>query len=147
PELVPGVLDVRGQIVPRARLVLGRLDVVEDVVEVDLAQIAAPLGQRAREEVVETLVPELAHPVRLVLLRRAGVDALVRDAAAGPTSSFTPPATTRSASMSRPESVSSSTAIRGFSIAIWRISTRFFSPPENPSFRYRCASSRGIRRR
>ena len=53
----------------------------------------------------------------------------------GPTSSFTPPATTLSASMSSPESVSSSTAIRGFSIAICRISTRFFSPPEKPSFR------------
>ena len=37
--------------------------------------------------------------------------------------------------MSSPESVSSSTAIRGFSIAICRISTRFFSPPEKPSFR------------
>ena len=39
--------------------------------------------------------------------------------------------------MSSPESVSSSTAMRGFSIAICRISTRFFSPPEKPSFRYR----------
>ena len=45
--------------------------------------------------------------------------------------------------MSRPESVSSSTAIFGFSIAICRISTRFFSPPEKPSFRYLDASSRG----
>ena len=34
-----------------------------------------------------------------------------------------------------PESVSSSTAMRGFSIAICRISTRFFSPPEKPSLR------------
>src|SRR3954471_2777773 len=45
----------------------------------------------------------------------------------------TPSATVRSASMSRPESVSSSTATCGSSIAIWRISARFFSPPENPS--------------
>ena len=37
--------------------------------------------------------------------------------------------------MSSPESVSSRIAMRGFSIAIWRISTRFFSPPEKPSFR------------
>ncbi len=36
----------------------------------------------------------------------------------GETSDFTPSATTFSASMSRPESVSSSTAIRGLSIAI-----------------------------
>ena len=53
----------------------------------------------------------------------------------GPTSCCTPFATTFSASMSSPESVSSSTAIFGCSIAICRISTRFFSPPENPSFR------------
>ncbi len=31
----------------------------------------------------------------------------------------------------------------GLEHAIWRISTRFFSPPEKPSFRYRDASSRG----
>ena len=36
--------------------------------------------------------------------------------------------------MSRPESVSSRTASRGSRTAIWRISFRFFSPPENPSF-------------
>ena len=35
--------------------------------------------------------------------------------------------------MSRPESVSSSTARRGSSIAICRISLRFFSPPEKPT--------------
>ena len=37
--------------------------------------------------------------------------------------------------MSSPESVSSMTATSGFRIAIWRISQRFFSPPEKPSFR------------
>ncbi len=36
--------------------------------------------------------------------------------------------------MSRPESVSSRIANSGSSIAIWSISRRFFSPPENPSF-------------
>ena len=51
----------------------------------------------------------------------------------GPEKRLTPAATIRSASMSRPESVSSRTAIRGFSIAICRISSRFFSPPEKPS--------------
>ena len=39
--------------------------------------------------------------------------------------------------MSSPESVSSITAIAGLIISIWRISIRFFSPPENPSFRNR----------
>src|SRR4051812_2683387 len=52
-------------------------------------------------------------------------------------------ATVRSASMSRPESVSSSTAMRGSSSASWSISMRFFSPPEKPSFRYRLENSRG----
>ena len=47
----------------------------------------------------------------------------------------TPGETVFSASMSRPESVSSSTASRGFRSASWRISMRFFSPPLNPSFR------------
>ena len=51
----------------------------------------------------------------------------------GPTSELTPPATMRSASMSRPVSVSSRIAIRGFSIASWRTSMRLRSPPENPS--------------
>src|SRR5262245_43618193 len=44
-----------------------------------------------------------------------------------------PWATTRSSSMSRPESVSSRIASRGSSTASCRISFRFFSPPENPS--------------
>ena len=38
------------------------------------------------------------------------------------------------ASTSRPESVSSSMASFGSSMAIWNISLRFFSPPLNPSF-------------
>ena len=46
---------------------------------------------------------------------------------------FTPRATTFSASMSRPESVSSSSASVGSSTSICRISLRFFSPPEKPS--------------
>ena len=35
--------------------------------------------------------------------------------------------------MSRPESVSSRIASFGSSSAIWKISLRFFSPPEKPS--------------
>ena len=46
-----------------------------------------------------------------------------------------PLATMRSASMSRPESVSSRIARSGSRIAICMISLRFFSPPENPSLR------------
>jgi len=48
-------------------------------------------------------------------------------------SELIPAETTWSASMSRPESVSSSTASFGCSTASWRISRRFFSPPEKPS--------------
>ncbi len=50
---------------------------------------------------------------------------------------LTPAATIFTASTSRPESVSSMMAISGSSIAIWRISARFFSPPLNPSLMYR----------
>ena len=53
----------------------------------------------------------------------------------GARTSAMPWATVRSASMSRPLSVSSSTARSGSIIAICRISLRFFSPPEKPSLR------------
>src|SRR6266516_1755948 len=62
----------------------------------------------------------------------------------GPETRLTPSATMRRASMSSPESVSSRTASFGRSIASWRISIRFFSPPEKPSFRYRLENSFGI---
>jgi hypothetical protein len=60
---------------------------------------------------------------------------MMRKPRSSPRIAFTPSETIRSASMSRPESVSSSTANSGWSIASWRISARFFSPPEKPSFR------------
>src|SRR5438128_157672 len=37
-ELVPGVLDLRRQVLPGVGLLLGRADVIEDVVEVDLGE-------------------------------------------------------------------------------------------------------------
>ena len=40
--------------------------------------------------------------------------------------------------MSRPESVSSRMHSFGSSTAIWKISLRFFSPPEKPSLTERC---------
>ena len=82
PELVPRVLDVGGQVLPGGGLLLGRLDVVVDVVEVDPGEVGAPARHRPREEVVEALVPELPHPLRLVLVLRDGLDDLVRDASA-----------------------------------------------------------------
>ena len=61
--------------------------------------------------------------------------------------SLTPAATTLSASMSRPESVSSRMARSGSRIAICRISLRFFSPPEKPSLRNRSANDGSMSRR
>src|SRR5919106_2751996 len=69
---------------------------------------------------------------------------MMRTPISGPAKRLTPSATIRRASMSRPESVSSSTASWGLSIASWRISIRFFSPPEKPSFRYRLEKSFGM---
>ena len=43
--------------------------------------------------------------------------------------------------MSRPLSVSSRMASFGSSIAIWKISLRFFSPPEKPTLTARCSRS------
>src|SRR6478752_10441103 len=57
---------------------------------------------------------------------------------------LTPSETTRSASTSRPESVSSRTAIFGLSSSIWRISWRFFSPPLKPSLTLRSAKAGSI---
>ena len=51
----------------------------------------------------------------------------------GPRRALTLSETILRASISRPESVSSIKAISGSSRAIWRISARFFSPPEKPS--------------
>ena len=59
---------------------------------------------------------------------------------------LTPSETTLSASTSRPESVSSRIAIFGWSSSIWRISWRFFSPPEKPSLTLRSAKAGSILR-
>ena len=53
---------------------------------------------------------------------------------------FTPSATMRIASTSSPESVSSRMESLGSNTAIWKISLRFFSPPEKPSLTERLAS-------
>ena len=46
--------------------------------------------------------------------------------------------------MSSPESVSSRMHRRGSSTAMWKISFRFFSPPENPSLTGRLSSPSSI---
>ena len=72
---------------------------------------------------------------------------MISTPSSGPTSSFTLSATSFSESMSRPESVSSRIAICGSRTASWRISLRFFSPPENPWFTYRCTIASSMPRR
>ena len=57
---------------------------------------------------------------------------------------LTPSETIRSASTSRPESVSSRIAILGLRSSICRISWRFFSPPENPSLTLRSEKAGSI---
>src|SRR5439155_4582391 len=82
PQPVPRVLDVGRQVLPRLGLLLGRPDVIEDVVEVDPAHVAAPPRQRPALEVVKRLQPELPHPLRLVLVRGDRLDDLLREPAA-----------------------------------------------------------------
>ena len=57
-----GVLDVVGHFVPRLALLFGGLDVVVDVVEVDAAEIGAPVRHRPLEIVLVRLQTELEHP-------------------------------------------------------------------------------------
>ncbi len=67
-ELVEGVLDVLGDVVPGLRGLLGGADEVVDVVVVDVGQHRrAPGGLRLGEEVLERLQAELEHPLGLVL--------------------------------------------------------------------------------
>ena len=82
-ELVPGVENLGRQVLPGVGLLLGRLDVVVDVLEVDPGEIGAPVRHGTREEVVERLVPELPHPVGLLLVLGDRLDDLVRDASPG----------------------------------------------------------------
>ncbi len=66
-ELVVGVLDVGGEVIPRLRLLLRRPDEVLDVVEVDAGQIGTPGRHRLAAEVLQALEPVLQHPLRLTL--------------------------------------------------------------------------------
>src|SRR5262249_44760365 len=74
-----GVLDVFGDLVPAAAVLLRGADEVVDVVEVDLVQIPAPLRGRAGLEVLERLQAEVAHPLRLVLVLGDRLDDLARE--------------------------------------------------------------------
>src|SRR5207247_490749 len=69
-EPVKGVLNVLRNLVPVLALLLGGLDVIEEVVEVDGAQVAAPGGHRLALEDRQRLQALLQHPRRFALARR-----------------------------------------------------------------------------
>src|SRR5258708_35935886 len=62
---------------------IGRLDVIEDVVEVDLGEVATPVGHGPLLEVAQRLQPEVEHPLRLVLDAGNLFDHIRRKAALG----------------------------------------------------------------
>src|SRR5215207_9817819 len=67
-QLLEGILDALGHVVPGAPLVLHRPDVVVDVVVVHLGEVAAPGGGRLLQERLQRLEAELEHPLGLVLM-------------------------------------------------------------------------------
>ena len=73
-QLVVGVLDVRRQLVPAGRLLLGGPDEVLDVLEIDAGQVRTPGGQRLAVEQLQALQPQVQHPVRLILQCRDVAD-------------------------------------------------------------------------
>ncbi len=79
---VVGVLDVRGQVVPASSLLLGRPDEVLDVLEIDAGQVRAPGGHRLAPEQLQTLQPQVQHPLRLILQGRDVPDDLLGQAPA-----------------------------------------------------------------
>ena len=79
-ELLVGALDRLREHVPVADLPLGGLDVVVDVVEVDAAEVGAPVGHGPAAEVAQRLEPVVAHPLGLALHPRHLVDDVVGQA-------------------------------------------------------------------
>ena len=82
-ELVVGVLDVLGEVLPRGRLLLAGADEVLDVVEVDARQVGAPGGHGLAVEELEALQAQVEHPLRLGLLRGDVAHDLLAEAALG----------------------------------------------------------------
>ena len=64
-QLVIGGLHRIRQLVPGADLPVDGLDVVEDVVEVDAREVAAPRGHRPALEIAQRLQAALGHPLGL----------------------------------------------------------------------------------
>ena len=83
PQLLVGVLDRLGDVVPVVRELPGRLDVVVDVVEVDTVEVTAPGWHRPAGEPLVRLQPEIQHPLRFVLHRGNGADHVIVEALFG----------------------------------------------------------------
>ena len=80
---VERLLDLLGHVVPGLALVVGRLEVVVDVLESRCPMSAAPARHRLGLEDLQDLQPEIAHPRRLVLHLGDLRDDLRVDALAG----------------------------------------------------------------
>ena len=65
-ELVEGLLDLIRNVVPGLALMIGWLEIVEDVLEVDV-DVAAPLGHRLGIRKSRATQAEFPHPAGLVL--------------------------------------------------------------------------------
>src|SRR5262249_34485120 len=77
------LLDLLGDVVPRLLFALGRLAVVDDLVEVDPVEPVGPGRHRPLDEVVVRAQAALEHPVRLALESADLLDRLAGQAALG----------------------------------------------------------------
>ena len=82
-QLLEGRLDLLGDVVPRLLFALGRLAVVDDLVEVDAVETVGPVRHGTLDEVLVGAEAELEHPVRLVLEPADLLDGLARQPALG----------------------------------------------------------------
>ena len=80
-ELLERLLDLLGDVVPGLLFAFGGLAVVDDLVEVDLGQVAAPGRHRPLQEVLVRAQPVVVHPLRLVLDGADLLDGLAAQAA------------------------------------------------------------------
>ena len=69
-ELLERVLDLVRDIVPRVFHSILRTDVEVDLVQIELVEIAAPVGHRLRLEDLQSLESEFQHPLRLLFVGR-----------------------------------------------------------------------------
>src|SRR6266850_1755023 len=80
-ELIEGSLDVVGHVLPALGGLVGRAQVVIDVLEVDARKVSAPRRHRSGAVVLQRLEATLEHPVRLLLVGLADLaDDVLREA-------------------------------------------------------------------